>query len=59
MNIRENLGLLYAIMDCSSRSCDNCVLQDKCRIIDSKSLRKELFDALRADVMEVQNVQER
>ena len=61
MNIRENLGLLYAIIDCNNRRCYNCALQERCKNINSKELRNELFNEIRADIshMEVQNAQER
>lgn len=61
MNIRENLGLLYAIMDCNNRCCSNCELQERCRKTNSTELRNELFNEIRANIshMEAQNAQER
>lgn len=61
MNIRENLGLLYAIMDCNNRGCSNCASQERCRKTNSTELLKELFNEIRANIshMEAQNAQER
>ena len=61
MNIRENIGLLYAIMYCDDRGCSNCALQKRCKNTNFKDLRNELFNEIRADIshMEVQNAQER
>lgn len=61
MNIRENLGLLYAIMDCNNRVCSNCASQERCKKTNSTELRNELFNEIRADIshMEAQNAQER
>ena len=61
MNIRENLGLLYAIIDCNDRGCSNCALQERCKHTNSTELRNELFNEVRANIshMEVQNAQER
>ena len=30
MTTQEKLGALYATMDCSNRSCDNCIMRDTC-----------------------------
>lgn len=61
MNIRENLGLLYAIMNCNDRGCSNCALQERCKNTNSTELRNELFNEIRANIshMEAQNAQER
>lgn len=31
MNVLEKLGVLYARMDCSNRTCKNCAIEDLCR----------------------------
>lgn len=31
MTIQDKLGIIYAISDCSGRSCDNCVARKICR----------------------------
>lgn len=31
MTIQDKLGILYAIFDCSSRSCKNCAAEKTCR----------------------------
>lgn len=31
MTIQDKLGILYAICDCSNRSCDNCAAVKTCR----------------------------
>ena len=61
MNIRENLGLLYAIMNCGDRGCPNCALQKRCKNNNFTDIRNELFNEVRANIsyMEVQNAQER
>ena len=61
MNIRENLGLLYAIIDCNDRGCSNCALQERCKNTNSTELCNELLNEIRADIshMEAQNAQER
>lgn len=61
MNIREKLGLLYAIINCNSRGCSNCASQERCKKTSSTELCNELFNEIRADIshMEVQNAQER
>ena len=30
MNVLEKLGMLYALTDCGSRSCDNCIAKLIC-----------------------------
>ena len=47
MNIKEKIGIIYAIMGCSNRSCNNCVAHGICGSSQSKN---ELFAALRNDV---------
>lgn len=61
MNIRENLGLLYAIIGCNNRGCSNCALQERCKKTNYTELRNELFNEIRANIshMEAQNAQER
>lgn len=61
MNIRENLGLLYAIIDCDNRGCSNCALQERCKKTNSTELRNELFNEIWANIshMEAQNAQEK
>lgn len=31
MTIQDKLGIIYAISDCSGRSCDNCAATNVCR----------------------------
>lgn len=31
MTIQDKLGIIYAIFDCSDRSCDNCTATNVCR----------------------------
>lgn len=52
MNIKEKLGILYAIThcstrSCSTRSCSNCAANGVCGVAKS---REELFTSLRNDI---------
>ena len=47
MNIKEKLGILYAINHCRGRQCPNCAANVVCRLEDSK---EELFTSLRNDI---------
>lgn len=31
MTIQDKIGIIYAISDCSCRSCDNCAATNVCR----------------------------
>lgn len=56
MTIQDKLGILYAIFDCSGRSCDNCTAAKTCNggkrdlaidlIIEVKALIKERDEAV-------------
>lgn len=47
MNIKEKLGIFYAITHCSTRSCNNCAANGVCGVAKS---REELFTSLRNDI---------
>ena len=47
MNIKEKLGIIYAIHHCCGRKCTNCAANGVCRFEDSK---EELFTSLRNDI---------
>lgn len=47
MNIKEKLGIIYAITHCANRNCNNCAARGICRLEDSK---EELFTLLRNDI---------
>lgn len=47
MNIKEKLGIIYAIAHCSGRSCDNCAATGIC---SCKDHRVELYKSLRDDI---------
>lgn len=47
MNIKEKLGIIYAINHCCGRNCTNCAANIVCRCEDSK---EELFTSLRNDI---------
>lgn len=47
MNIKEKIGIIYAIHDCSNRSCANCVAHGMCGSVQRKN---ELFAELRNDI---------
>lgn len=58
MTIQDKLGIIYAISDCSDRSCDNCAATNVCRggrrafdidlINEVKALIKERDEAVAA-----------
>lgn len=58
MTIQDKLGIIYAISDCSDRSCDNCAAMNVCRggkrafvidlINEVKALIKERDEAVAA-----------
>ena len=47
MNIKEKLGIVYAIAHCAGRSCSNCAAIGTC---GSKIDKNELFASLIDDV---------
>lgn len=58
MTIQDKLGIIYAIFNCSGRSCDNCAATNVCRggkrafvidlINEVKALIKERDEAVAA-----------
>lgn len=58
MTIQDKIGIIYAISDCSGRSCDNCAATNVCRgekrafvidlINEVKALIKERDEAVAA-----------
>lgn len=47
MNIKERLGIFYAINNCCNRSCNNCAAKEICCVEKS---REELFTSLSNDI---------
>lgn len=47
MNIKEKLGIIYAIAHCINRGCNNCAAQGIC---DCENRREELYKSLRDDI---------
>ena len=47
MNIKEKLGIIYAIGHCSNRVCNNCAARGIC---DCENRRVELYKSLRDDI---------
>lgn len=46
MTTKEKLGALYVTSDCRNRPCDNCVMNDTCRVtcIDEKFKKKLVLE---------------
>lgn len=47
MNIKEKLGIIYAIAYCGNRDCDNCAANGICNCEDQ---RVELYKSFRDDI---------
>lgn len=47
MNIKEKLGIIYAIAHCGNRNCNNCAANGIC---NREELRVELYKSLRDDI---------
>lgn len=47
MNIKEKLGIIYAITHCANRNCNNCAARVICSVEKSK---EELLTSLRNDI---------
>lgn len=51
MTIQDKLGIIYAIFDCSGRSCDNCAAVKTCRD-ERKPFAIDLLNEVKALIKE-------
>lgn len=51
MTIQDKLGILYAIFDCSGRSCNNCAAVKTCRGVQ-RDLLIDLLNEVKALIKE-------
>ena len=49
MNVLEKLGILYALIDCGGRGCDNCIAKSFCRQENTKG-RLRTINEISAEV---------
>lgn len=51
MTIQDKIGIIYAISDCSCRSCDNCAATNVCRG-EKRDLVIDLLNEVKALIKE-------